>query len=456
MVKMMRKLFSITIATLSLILMAGCEAVLSNVPSGSIPSTQESSETASHSQALPNEQDSSEAPRSITLVTNSGTGKTGGISTDDGYYYIEKTPQGNGGNICYIDHETGANIYLSSQINNTHSDETDESYFDSIIGGVSVFFIDDDLYVFRRGSPEDSGNFGDAALPELIKMSPSGRNRSIVYQGSASQRYQEAVAGDTNAIYSVCVNIDPNSAKEFYELVEISLDTGVEQVLYETANPLFLLGGYKDSLICKEIIRDENLEGLEKYQAQIHQLFELSVKDFKRQTLKEWKQVDNITQVIADGQLICLNSKERMIEKFNFETGKETQVDASGFIRDDTPNVWNLGVWGRWWVIYTENMDGYKGEAVQAYNIDTDEVHRVSLCYENHEKGVAQVLPICAAIDDDFLVIIGERPYPVTYIDQDGDEFKMTLTQDQYAFISIQDYLANRENYREIAQTPSS
>lgn len=434
--------------------MAGCGALLSNVPSESISSAQENSETGS--QTSPDEQASSEASRSITLVTNSGTGKTDGISTDDGYYYIEKSPQGNGGNICYIDHETGANIYLSSQINNTHSDDTDESYIGSIIGGVSVFFIDDDLYVFRRGSPADSGDFGDAALPELIKMSSSGRNRTIVYQGSTSQRYQEAVAGDNDAIYIVCVNIDPSSAKEFYQLVEISLDTGADQVLYETTNPLFLLGGYKSSLICKEIIRNENLDGLEKYQAQVHQIFKISVEDFNRQTLKEWKQVDNVTQVIASDQLICLNSKERRIEKLNLETCKETLVDASGFIKDTTPNVWGLGVWGGWWIIYTENMDGYKGEAIQAYNINTDEVHRVSLSYENHAKGVAQVLPICAAIGDDFLVIIGDRPYPVTYIDQNGSEFKITLTQDQYAFISIQDYLANRENYREIVETPSS
>lgn len=451
---MMRKLFLIIIATMSLILMAGCEAVLSNVPSESIPSTQEFSEAGS--QALPNEQDSSEASRSITLVTNSGTGKTGGISTDDGYYYIEKTSQGNGGNICYIDHETGANIYLSSQINNTHLDNTDESYIDSIIGGISVFFVDEDLYVFRRGSPADSGNFGEAALPELIKMSPSGRNRTVVYQGSASQRYQETVAGDTDAIYSVCVNIDPNSAKEFYQLVEISLDTGVEKVLYETPNPLFLLGGYQSSLICKEIIRDENLDGLEKYQTQVHQIFEISVEDFKRHALKEWMQTDNVTQVVAGDQLICLNSKERRIEKLSLDTGKEALIDATEFIKDNSPNVWELGLWGKWWIIYTENMDGYTGEAVQAYNIDTDEVHRVTLCYENHAKGVAQVLPICAAIGDDFLVIIGDHPYPVTYTDQNGSEFKMTLTQDQYAFISIQDYLANRENYREITTGPNS
>ena len=76
-----------------------------------------------------------------------------GASTQDGYYYVEPgTTNSLTGMIRYVDYASAVDLPLSTQVNSSHTDDSDTAYLDSIIGDYRMFLFHDHLYFIRSGS----------------------------------------------------------------------------------------------------------------------------------------------------------------------------------------------------------------------------------------------------------------------------------------------------------------
>lgn len=385
----------------------------------------------------------------IVFVTTMAESKTSGVSTEEGYYYIDKRTDGVGGNIHYIDHASALDMYLSPQPNSDHG-EDDESYLPSVIGGGTLFVSNEQLFFLRKGSPEYLDLYGKDALPEIIQMNLDGSRKRTVYEGDAKQQILDGVAASKEAVYFISATTEENFTKVFYQLLRINIKTGKDKILYQTENPLFIIGAYADKLICKEIICDLDKEGIERYESQRHQVFSICPQSDNRTVLYEWNQLKNSTELVFDDTLLIISGFDQTLTKKKLNGTQETTVDLSEILRDDNPSVYSFGCFGHWWLLYTANLDGMTGEAVYVVDINTNEIHRVTLTYYDESKEYSMPIDVYGIMGDDFLVSTGKRIESKSVSSPDGTTISIPRTSVEYALISTTDYLNNRPAYTSI------
>ena len=159
--KKARKLFVIFLTSLSLI---GC------CNFNQLPPNNDSS-------SLANNETSPTTDHILTSVTSrSGLAFTQYGGTENGCYEVRRNPNGTG-NILYTDYSSRNTVFLSSQVSSTHSDETDESWLDSVIGGVSIFSAENKVYIIKRGKTEFLDTMGELGRSYLLQIDQNGMNR---------------------------------------------------------------------------------------------------------------------------------------------------------------------------------------------------------------------------------------------------------------------------------------
>lgn len=129
---------------------------------------------------------------------------TMGAGTQDGYYYVQPGVSDSlTGQIRYVDYATAMDIPLSTQVNSDHTDETDPSYLDSIIGDYRLFVYDGHLYFIRAGASAyvEGSEFGDLATGAVYRMNLDDSERTQVYGGDGSGDLMMYAVGGEGVLY---------------------------------------------------------------------------------------------------------------------------------------------------------------------------------------------------------------------------------------------------------------
>lgn len=189
--KKSKLLLQLTAISASLIIMAGCSGGMeTEATDESNTNTQDSNAAAGMEQDL-----SMLIPNRLFPL---------GAGTQEGYYYVQPgIEEPLTGQIRYVDYANAVDIPLSAQINSTHTDDTDVSYLDSIIGDYRMFVYHDHLYFIRSGaySYVEDGTFGDLARGAVYRMDLDGENRTLIYQGDSSGNLQMYAVGGEDSLY---------------------------------------------------------------------------------------------------------------------------------------------------------------------------------------------------------------------------------------------------------------
>lgn len=175
--------------------------------------------------------------------------------TDKGSYILLQNSKGEY-NIFYVDYLTQQIVYLSSEPQSLHNEESDTSYLGECPGGASLFCTSENLYVVVLGSAPSSNVPSEPA--KIIKMDLNGANRSTLYTFSDEYFLENtAFAFDGESLYFLAVNVDTGLT----EIVCLATNTSVFSSLLELEHnsSYRLLGTTSDGLVLQQTtFSDEN------------------------------------------------------------------------------------------------------------------------------------------------------------------------------------------------------
>lgn len=122
-------------------------------------------------------------------------------------------------NIAYIDFSTRQQIFLSSQPDSLHHDETDTSWVEDVPGSSTLFVAGDSLYLLASGLPSQPPNEGDFGY--ILQMDMNGGNRQKIFEISGDMWISSSIAFDGVSLYFLATVYSEGGS----EIQLIALDT---------------------------------------------------------------------------------------------------------------------------------------------------------------------------------------------------------------------------------------
>lgn len=205
------------------------------------------------------------------------------VSQEGAYFLVDNSDRS--ANIAYIDFSTRQQIFLSSQPDSLHHDETDTSWVEDVPGSSTLFVAGDSLYLLASGLPSQPPNEGDFGY--ILQMDMNGGNRQKIFEISGDMWISSSIAFDGVSLYFLATVYSEGGS----EIQLIALDTQSKRssvmASFAPDAQYFLVGTYHDGLILKTISltrADAELSPSEWYSHQIHTLYSYS---FSSRELKE-------------------------------------------------------------------------------------------------------------------------------------------------------------------------
>lgn len=172
-----------------------------------------------------------------------------GVSTQDGYYYVEPgTTNSLTGMIRYVDYASAVDLPLSTQVNSSHTDDSDTAYLDSIIGDYRMLLFHDHLYFIRSGS-SGSGESDALSAAAVYRMNLDGSDRMQIYQSTGGGTLMMYAVGGESCLYLLEQTPD---AVEVLQLPEAGGDA--KSLASLPGNNYYKLIGCRDGLFYFHVI----------------------------------------------------------------------------------------------------------------------------------------------------------------------------------------------------------
>lgn len=347
-------------------------------------------------------------------------------STDSGFYDIVLHGDGTG-NLIYYDYETMQCVYLSSQPNSDHRDESDTSFLSTVVGGAYAVADSRHLYVMKSTFRFTD----DEALAEgyLMRMEPNGQGRQTVPLPSDSSLIGGCVTLDEDKVLTVLCQVRRDTSEEWY-LAEADFDAGTirRRLDFEGMDAVRLVGACARGPIF--ILRD----GEEKMRLYLY--------DLENSTLEPIPFSVTPWNWCLDGStgVICY-PEGREIYFYDVASG---QRQASGCSLPE-------GGWTEAW--FNELVDGYL--SVTLDGPDGEDGSSVTLCLATGEafypamEDMDRPVIIAAVTPKGYLVKLGGIPFKYQDYTPDGVPYENEAILSHYAMMDKEDYWNNRPNYRE-------
>lgn len=161
-------------------------------------------------------------------------------STAAGFYDIVLHGDGTG-NLVYYDYGTMQCVYLSSQPNSDHRDESDTSFLPTVVGGAWALADSRHLYVLKDTCPFANDEALEAGY--LMRMEHSGQGRQTVPLPSDTRLFGGcAILGEDKMLTTLC-QVKEDTSEEWY-LAEVDFDAGTirRRLDFEGASAVQLTG----------------------------------------------------------------------------------------------------------------------------------------------------------------------------------------------------------------------
>lgn len=363
------------------------------------------------------------------------------VSEEGAYFLVDNSDRS--ANIAYIDFSTRQQIFLSSQPDSLHNDETDTSWVEDVPGSSTLFVAGDSLYLLASGLPSQPPNEGDFGY--ILQMDMNGGNRQKIFEISGDMWISSSIAFDGVSLYFLATVYSEGGS----EIQLIALDTQSRRssvmASFAPDAQYFLVGTYHDGLILKTISltrADAELSPNEWYSHQIHTLYSYS---FSSRELKEemsWAQ-DERSEIIYENKIYYVDSHSGQL--FCQEIGQTTPSDVLVTLpsHDDTVMFKIISeVYDNHIFVQASASNGI----YQTYHINLDTYHYspVGLHAEDRTVGVV------AETDGLFLVTLNMQTVMRDGTDPDGRPMQQPYTTLAVCLMPKEAYWSSRPEYIEI------
>lgn len=381
----------------------------------------------------------SSAGNSVKLLT-SFYGMSDQTCTSTGCYEWASRPSGDSV-ITYIDYASKQKVYLCSQPNCNHSNESCPAWFSGPTG--YIFSGANDTKLFGIQSNIVDGQ----VYQSLWSMGVDGTNRRTLYELKAGESFCDAVAGSSEKLYITVRDFEGNK-----KLLEIDIENKKANVILEYSGSDWLYGAFQDKLV---ILYYEN----ESLSAGVFTYTTYSLESKEQQTIYQYEYNDNgepekgcIGRTDQEFlYLICPTGNHLAdVSKINMITGqKETLCHSLPYYHVDNTFVAGFED-NRMIVTVTDvsNPDAVETKTL-AVHCDTGEIQEITqiISYGSIEMSV----PIVATLDTELLVISGYEKRQVTLYGVEGVPYSTEMDFPVYALISKESFWAGKTAYQEIA-----
>ncbi len=347
-------------------------------------------------------------------------------STAAGFYDIVLHGDGTG-NLVYYDYGTMQCVYLSSQPNSDHRDESDTSFLPTVVGGAWALADSRHLYVLKDTCPFAN----DEALKAgyLMRMEHSGQGRQTVPLPSDTRLFGGcAILGEDKMLTTLC-QVKEETSEEWY-MAEVDFDTGTirRRLDFEGASAVQLTGACARGPIL--ILREPEKER------------RLCLYDVEQDALEPIPfDIEDETWCLDDtsGTIYCL------------EGSKICRYDVASGQRQSTGRSLPAGDWTE--AAVNEFVDGYL--SVTLSGPGEEDYDRIALCLATGEvfrpgmEDEGKPVTVAAVTPEGYLVKLGGIPVKYQDYTPDGVPFENEAFLSHYAMMDKADYWNDRPNWRE-------
>ncbi len=368
-----------------------------------------------------------------------GHGEQPGRADAAGYYSLEN-PAGTVGArwLFYTDYEKGTRGYLCGDMDCDHSTASCTAWVDAPVGdSVSVYTAGDRLYLFHSGRDTFSGSC------RIEQRALDGTGSRVVYTAERSTSIGGmSAAWDGQALYFITT--DTSTSPRDNHLCRLDPETGeMAQLCVLPSETVFFSDTVQDKLLLR--INDapgDSPEG--RYMlvdGQGNCIDSPVPADWRG-----WQPLQARSKYLDGGCIYTLDGDTGNVYAMDVQTREETLLANTPA---DQEYVIYAKVAGHL-VLVSYDFD-HPGDQILSYTVNcaTGQVQEVSrLTYDDY--GEEHILRILAVVGDRLLTV--SRAYTVTLPAQPNDKgiTEEQWPREQYAFITVQDYLAGNAVFDEI------
>lgn len=335
-------------------------------------------------------------------------------------------------NILYTDVMTKQRIYLSPELTSDHHTESDTSFISYVGGGISVFVVDDILFLNHYGDSDVTGGLYAANL--------NGGNRKQLLSYTDYGRLDGAVACDEQYLYTILGKGINEEA-----LVRIDYSSGkIEELKFPGNSAPLLMSAFEDHLIIKII---EFPDSPENYYDQTHVVYLYSLKDQSMNEILRWKQ-DKIHETYCDRYIYMLDQSSDSLIELNALTGERKSI---------IPSLKDCGL------AYNERdymLPVFDGHLIWTqWNVEKNDSDFKTFDLESGELSELNSIPGCdwlvliGTYGDEYLVMTDDLIIPIDDKAPDGTPITVMKHMRNLALIKKEDLWANNFKFTEIRNT---
>lgn len=358
-------------------------------------------------------------------------------TTNEGFYQVVSNPKG-GCNIFYTDYSSNETVYLCSQANCLHNDDTCSSWFPTTTLQLFSSLDHDEIYYI------ESSKKGD----QLWSMGRTGKDRQLLFQCSASERILDAIAENEKYLYFSVTSINVENGTQYKQLLQLDITTGKTSKLLEFPVQTWLFGAYNNTLLI--LYYDEPA-------------FTYRTYDLHTQELNDVYSYN----VDSDGQGAF--ARPYADELYIFEPSGENKAILSKMnieTHESKPLISNIEYWGANFISVSGFYDNYMSVFITNpsdysqthYLIDWEagEIYPINLEYPQGDISVS--VDIYAVANERFVVNCGIKSQDIVLQNNDGSTYASQVDFMEYGLIKEMDYINNTFNVTRISwpQTNSS
>lgn len=403
---------------------------------GSAPASQAGSAAAG---GTAQHDDYEQAEMHLLMLGANSANLVNGAGGADGFYYVQPRPDNIlTGNLRYIDYATGQDVTLSAQINSDHSDQSDSSYLDSVVGEYGVFLWQDQLYYLQSGaSGYETGELKEKALGALYRMELDGSGRTQIYQTDAGSTLLGDVAG--------------NEQGELYLLEQttsgvdlIQLDTKKQQrtVLSSFGFGTRLLGTAGSQLYLTCIDPDTK-------QGASYQIISYDPGANQTKEVLSWTDSTSGTPLLSGDTIYFFPYNQPVVPLYSLQGEPKGSIDLSSELkgRNVYEQIYQVGD-SIFLPIYDSNTNEY-GTIILSTRDQSTQVAWSK--FHDEEKNEDYSAVVMAETGDSLLVLTRRTFEDATMPQGDGTSITVSFPHYGFSLMSRQDYLSARtENIQEI------
>lgn len=371
---------------------------------------------------------------------------------------VYKPVDANGDGLCFastIDFATGQQKILCHKSGCTHADETCPAFMadfsDGIQKGSLLIPAGDKLYWIADGRTTSGG----AIYIDVSSLDGSNRRRILEGEIIPNLRNIQDWYTDGSALYATL-----SASGDFY-LLRID-ETGLNTLCWKSTQGregYFSVGCWQDKIVvqhCSDYIEPElgDAATQEEYDAfdnawdaardaQPYTLYLFGTDGNVTETGFHWTMGDGAVTLVRDGIAYLLNESGD-VTKMNLTSGTSTshQLELPARVWSDSDSVPLRG-----YIPVSMSVSGTVEENTDyLLNQDTGEYFQLPASWFK-DQTTARSPYVVAAGDEMLYVLYNEVYYTKNDIGPDGQSYSFTTCRNEYGLISIDDYLAGRQNW---------